>query len=68
LLPEVEEHLASFCRRTGMTHVSTNSRLVEWFCIQHDVVQAAILGLYPVDIQAQLPTMILKRIVDDKKK
>jgi len=44
------------------------SRIIEWFTTQSDVVQAAILGLYPKDIRSQLAEMILRQMASEKKK
>jgi hypothetical protein len=55
------------CDRLGMTHVATTSRIIEWFCAQNDLIQAVVLGLYPEDIRAEIPTMILKRMASEKK-
>jgi hypothetical protein len=68
VLPQASEQLTGFCRRLGMTQVATTSRLVEWLCAQQDVVQAAVLGLYPEDLRAELPSMILKRMAVGNKK
>jgi len=68
LFPQAKDHLTNLCDRLGMTQVATTSRLVEWFCQQTDVVQAAVLGLYPEDIRAEVATMILKRMASEKKK
>jgi len=62
LLPQAKEHLSELSNRLGMTQVAMTSRLVEWVCQQEDVVQAAILGLYPVDIKTELPSLIFKRL------
>jgi len=35
---------------------------------QTDVVQAAVLGLYPDDIRAEVPVMLLKWMAGEKKK
>jgi hypothetical protein len=68
LFPQAKEHLTGLCDRLGMTQVAATSRLVEWFCTQQDVVQAAVLGLYPEDIRAEVASMILKRMAGEKKK
>lgn len=68
LYPEAKDKLADMCDRLGMTQVAATSRLVEWFTSQSDVVQAAVLGLYPDDIAAEVATMILKRMAAEKKK
>ncbi len=68
LYPEAKQGLTDLCDRLGMTQVAATSRVIEWFTDQTDVVQAAILGLYPKDIRAEVAEMILKRIVSDKRK
>jgi hypothetical protein len=68
LFPTAKDHLTEMCGRLGMTQVAATSRIIEWFCQQQDVVQAAVLGLYPEDIRAEVATMILKRIANEKKK
>jgi hypothetical protein len=68
LYPEAKDHLTELCARLGMTQVAATSRVIEWFCEQQDVVQAAVLGLYPEDIRAEIAGMILKRMAGDKKK
>jgi len=68
LLPQAREHLTALSNRLGMTQVAISSRLVEWLCGEQDVVQAAVLGLYPEDIRADLPSKIFKRMAADKKK
>ena len=68
LLPEAKEGLTGLCDRLGMTQIAATSRIIEWFTTQSDVVQAAILGLYPQDIRAEVAEMILKRMASDSKK
>ena len=67
LSPPAKSGLAKMCEQLGMTQVATTSRLIEWFSEQNDLVQASVLGLYPADIQADVPTMILKSMAADKK-
>jgi hypothetical protein len=62
VLPEVLETLADTTEQVGSTQVSVISRLLEWFVQQSDVTQAAILGLYPTDIQNELPRMIFEQM------
>jgi hypothetical protein len=68
LYPSAKDHLTDMCSRLGMTQVAATSRLVEWFCEQQDVVQAAVLGLYPEDIRSEVAQLILKRMASAKKK
>jgi hypothetical protein len=59
-----KEALDSFCERRGMTHIAVASRLFNWFVIQDEVVQAAILGLVSEAAIASLPETLLKRIAE----
>jgi hypothetical protein len=68
LLPEAKDGLTGLCDRLGMTQIAATSRIIEWFTTQSDVVQAAILGLYPQDIRAEVAEMIMKRMASDSKK
>ncbi len=45
--PGTPEALDAAVQRVGSTNVSVCSRVVDWLCDQDDVVQAAVLGLYP---------------------
>jgi hypothetical protein len=69
LLPEAKKGLTDLCDRLGMTQIAATSRIIEWFTTtQTDVVQAAILGLYPEDIRAEIAEIILKRMAAQGKK
>ncbi len=68
LYPEAKKGLSDLCDRLGMTQIAATSRIIEWFTTQSDVVQAAVLGLYPMDIRAEVAEMILKRMASDHKK
>ena len=68
LIPQAKSGLEKLCERLGMTQVATTSRIVEWFCKESDLVQAAVLGLYPEDLRADVATMVLKRMASEKKK
>jgi hypothetical protein len=49
-----------------MTQVSLMSRLVEWIAEQPPVIQAAILGMYPDDVRAELAKLILRHMQGKK--
>ena len=68
LYPEAKKGLADLCDRLGMTQIAATSRIIEWFTTQSDVVQAAVLGLYPQDIRAEVAELILKRMASEHKK
>ena len=68
LLPQAKDNLTDLCARLGLTQVAACSRIIEFFAEQSDVVQAAVLGLYPKDIRADVAEIILKRMASEKKK
>jgi hypothetical protein len=67
LSPEAKEQFIDFGDSLGMTQVAVASRLVEWLTKQSDVIQAGVLGLYPEDIRAEVPSMLLKHLIAEKK-
>jgi hypothetical protein len=68
LTPDAKKGLTELCDRLGTTQIATTSRIIEWFTTQPEVVQAAVLGLYPQDIRAEIAELILKRLASDHKK
>jgi hypothetical protein len=68
LLPHSRAQFENLSDRLGMTQVAVSSKVIEWLCEQTDLVQAAILGLYPEDLRADIPAMILKRMAGGSKK
>lgn len=42
------------------------SRLVEWFAGQPELIQAAVMGRYPGEIEADVAKLILKKMAGDK--
>ncbi|HEY1685453.1 MAG TPA: hypothetical protein VGG19_11865 [Tepidisphaeraceae bacterium] len=68
LTKEAKTRLAEISKRTGMTQVSVSSRLFEWFSKQSELLQAAVLGQYPKEIEADVAEMILKRVASEKSK
>jgi hypothetical protein len=68
LTKEAKTRLAEISKRTGMTQVSVSSRLFEWFSKQTELLQAAVLGQYPKEIESEVAEMILKRVSTDKSK
>ncbi|MGA3068577.1 MAG: hypothetical protein ABSF29_17175 [Tepidisphaeraceae bacterium] len=57
-----------FLEETALTRVATSSRLLEWFARQDAEIQTTILGLHPLANVAELPTKILKRVIEETKK
>ena len=66
ITPRAKDALTGFCGRVGMTQVAAMSRMVDWFSEQDEVVQAAIMGLYPTDIRADIARLILEKMADSK--
>jgi hypothetical protein len=62
LTPPAKARLNEMSDRTGMTQVSLLSRLVEWFANQPEMIQGAVLGHYPKEIEADVARLILKRM------
>jgi hypothetical protein len=67
LSPQAKERFVDYGDSLGMTQVAVASRLVEWLTKQNDVIQAAVLGLYPEDIRAEVPSLLLKHLIAEKK-
>ena len=57
-LNEVSDH-------NGMTQVSVMSRMVEWFASQPEVIQAAVLGRYPKEVEPDVAKLILERMANE---
>jgi hypothetical protein len=66
LTPSAKEALNELTDKAGMTQVALLSRLVEWFSHQTDMIQAAVLGQYPSEIEADIAKLILKRMASGK--
>jgi hypothetical protein len=66
LTPRAKSSLNELTDKAGMTQVAMLSRLVEWFANQSDMIQAAVLGQYPLEIQDEIATLILKRMKGKK--
>jgi hypothetical protein len=62
LTPEAKKRSAAAADSFGMTQIATTSRLVEWFARQPEAVQAAVLGQYPPEIEADVARLILGRM------
>ena len=66
--PDAKDNLQGITRQSGMTQVAMLSRLVEWFANQPDIIQAAVMGHYPPEIQVDIAKLILKRLASGGKK
>jgi len=67
LLPEAKKGLEEISEAKGMTQVAILARLLEWFTQQPELVQGAVLGLYPKEIQMEVAELILKKMAGKKK-
>lgn len=54
--------LATLSDRHGMTQVAMMSRLVEFFASRNELLQSAMIGRYPAEIEADIAKLILKRL------
>lgn len=57
-----KKQLESLSDRHGMTQVAMMSRLVEYFATQDELIQSAIVGRYPGEIQRDISKLILRRM------
>jgi hypothetical protein len=62
LAESAKRQLTGLAQKRGMTQVSVISRLVEWFAGQSDLIQAAVLGRYPPEIEADVAKLLLERM------
>jgi hypothetical protein len=68
LTPGAKSRLKGICEKTGMTQVAVLSRMVEWFAGQSEVIQAAVLGHYPAEVQAEVAKLILRRMASEDRR
>jgi hypothetical protein len=50
----------------GMTQVAMMSRIVEWFATQDELIQSAVLGRFPSEIEQDIAKLVLKRMAGTK--
>lgn len=62
LVPNSKARLNDLQDKLGMTQVAMLSRLIEWFADQNNMIQAAIMGHYPVALKSDIVRIILKRM------
>jgi hypothetical protein len=65
---EAKKRLMDISAQLGITQIALTSRLVEWFAGQPDLIQAAVLGLYPDVIKKDVATLIMQRMAEGKDK
>jgi len=61
-----KQKLSTLSDKNGMTQVAMMSRLVEWFAGQNELIQAAVLGHYPQEVESDVARLILKRMAGEK--
>jgi hypothetical protein len=61
-----KQKLSNLSDRHGMTQVAMMSRVVEWFATQSEMIQSAVLGRFPEEIEADVAKLVLKRMAGDK--
>ena len=66
LTTEAKKRLLDISDQLGITQIAITSRLVEWFANQPDIIQAAVLGLYPELIKQDVATLVLNRLAEGK--
>lgn len=62
LTPDAKQALLSITSDLGITQIAVTSKLVEWFSSQPDMIQAAVLGLYPDVIKQDVAELILEQM------
>lgn len=67
LTPQAKQRLTDLCQEKGMTQVRVASQLVDWFANQPPMIQAAILGHYPREIEDYVFKLILSKLAKSKK-
>lgn len=66
LTGSAKQKLSAFSDKHGMTQVAMMSRLVEWFANQDPLIQGAVMGHYPTEIEADIARLIMKRLTGEK--
>jgi len=64
--PKSKQAIDDTCDRYGMSQIELASRLYTWFADQDEVLQAAVLGILPKDVEADVARMALERVVEGK--
>ena len=64
--PAAKTAISSIAQRHDMKEIGVASRIYEWFAIQDDVTQKAILRLLPEGYEADVAKLALERIAAGK--
>jgi hypothetical protein len=62
LSPRAKEKLNAVSAARGMTQVAVQSRLIEWFAVMPEAVQAHMLGQFPAEHEPEIAAVILKKM------
>jgi len=68
VLPVARDGIEAVCDSMGLTHVSVNSRLIDWLAEQPDMIQASVLGLLPAGTNCDVPTTFPKQLASGRKR
>jgi hypothetical protein len=61
-----KDRLDVICKRRGMTQIAMMSRLVNWFSVQDDYIQTAVLQTLSEGSMASLAKSLLKKLSSEK--
>ena len=62
LTGSAKDQVKNLSKRHGMTQVSMMSRLMEFFATQPELLQSAMIGRYPKEIEADIAKLVLKKM------
>ena len=62
LTPLAKKQLGQCSDKHGMTQVAMMSRLMNWFAMQDETIQGAVLGHYPESIEPEIAKLILSHL------
>jgi hypothetical protein len=66
LTHSARKSLHAVTEKLGMTQVAVTSKMIEWFALQDDAIQKAVLGLFPDKFDGDIAAMILARMAGPK--
>jgi hypothetical protein len=61
-----KDRLEAICKRRGMTQIAVMSRMVNWFSLQDDYIQTAVLQTLSDASMATLAKSLLKKLSSEK--
>lgn len=62
-----KDRLDTICKRRGMTQIAVMSRLVNWFSLQDDYIQTAVLQTLSEGSMSTLAKSLLKKLSASEK-